>query len=92
MHIASHIKKNLDMYFKMHYNIFMNKEKSKIIQVRVTPEEKTGLVEAAKISGIPLSSWVRERLRLSAIRELEGAGRRVPFVESVPIKEDDNHG
>lgn len=80
------------MYFKMHYNFYMNKEKSETIQVRVTPEEKTGLVEAAKISGIPLSSWVRERLRLAAIRELEGAGRKVPFVESVPIREDDNHG
>ncbi len=76
----------------MHYKLAMKKkEKTETIQVRVTPEEKEGLVEAAKISGIPLSSWVRERLRLAAIRTLEGAGRKVPFVEPIPIGEDDNH-
>lgn len=75
----------------MHYIFFMNKEKSETIQVRVTPDEKAGLIEAAEIAGIPLSSWVRERLRLAAIRELEGAGRRVPFVQPVSIEWDNNH-
>jgi hypothetical protein len=55
------------------------------IQVRLTEAEKAGLADAAELAGIPLSSWVRERLRLAAIRELEGAGRRVPFVAPVPM-------
>jgi len=47
--------------------------------------EKDGFEEAAALAGISLSSWVRERLRLSAIRELESAGRRVPFIPEIPF-------
>ena len=68
----------------------MNEEKSKTIQIRVTPEEKAGIIEAAEISGISLSSWVRERLRIAAIRDLEGAGRRVPFIKPLQISLEDN--
>lgn len=42
--------------------------------------------EAADLSGISLSSWVRERLRITAIRELEGAGVSVPFVGRIPLR------
>jgi hypothetical protein len=59
--------------------------KVEIVQIRVTAEEKEGFELAAVLSGISLSSWVRERLRLTAIRELEGAGRRIPFIPEVPI-------
>jgi hypothetical protein len=55
-------------------------EKDQTIQIRLTSSEKSGFVEAAALAGIPLSSWVRERLRLTAIRELESAGRKIPFV------------
>lgn len=77
------------MWVRMHYNIWVDKEngKSKTIQVRLTHKEKVGFLEAAEIAGLPLSSWVRERLRLTAIRELEGAGRPVPFVDSIPLKD-----
>jgi Mobilization protein NikA len=68
----------------MQYNFFMKTEKSKIIQVRVTSEEKDGMIKASEFAGISLSSWVRQRLRISAIRELEAAGERVPFIR--PIK------
>lgn len=61
------------------------KQKSESLLVRVTDKEKEGFELAAALAGISLSSWVRERLRLSAIRELEGAGRRVPFVPEIPI-------
>ena len=37
------------------------------------------------MAGIPLSAWVRERLRLTAIRELEGAGQRIPFIPEIPF-------
>jgi hypothetical protein len=56
-------------------------EKTQVIQIRVSLAEKEGFVEAATLAGIPLSSWVRERLRLTSIRELENAGRKIPFIE-----------
>ena len=56
------------------------KTKTENLQIRLTGAEKAGFEEAAGLAGIPISSWVRERLRLAAIRELESAGRRVPFV------------
>lgn len=58
--------------------------KTEVVQIRLTEAEKAGFAQAAALSGIPLSSWVRERLRLAAIRELESAGQRIPFV--APIK------
>ena len=54
-------------------------------EIRVTDSEKEGFELAAVLAGISLSSWVRERLRLTAIRELESAGRRVPFVPEIPM-------
>jgi len=60
--------------------------KSHVVQIRLTEAEKAGFAEAAKLAGIPLSSWVRERLRLAAIRELESAGRQIPFVPSVRLR------
>jgi hypothetical protein len=61
------------------------KPKTEILQIRVSDSEKEGFELAAMLAGISVSSWVRERLRLSAIRELEGAGRRVPFVPEIPL-------
>jgi hypothetical protein len=43
------------------------------------PREKRGFVEAAELSGAPLSVWMRERLRQAARKELEEAGKEVPF-------------
>jgi len=50
------------------------------MQIRLSPQEKEGFQLAAQISGISLSAWMRERLRRAAIRELEDAGREVPFL------------
>lgn len=61
--------------------------KSTNLDIRVTDAEKEGFELAAALAGISLSSWVRERLRLTAIRELESAGRRVPFVPEIPLGE-----
>lgn len=60
--------------------------KSETLKLRVSPEEKKGFQDAARLAGIPVSSWIRERLRLAAIRELEGAGYPVPFIQRVPLK------
>ena len=60
-------------------------EKSQNLQIRLSEQEKAGFSEAAELAGIPISSWVRERLRLAAIRELESAGRKIPFVRSYSL-------
>jgi hypothetical protein len=66
-------------------------EKSLAIQIRVTEPEKEGFTQSADLAGISLSSWIRERLRLAAIRELESAGRQIPFIPNVPLKNKPNN-
>ena len=61
------------------------KGKTETLQIRISDLEKEGFELAAALAGISISSWVRERLRLTAIRELESAGRRVPFVPEIPL-------
>lgn len=57
--------------------------KKKQVQVRLTETEKSGFETAAELAGIPLATWMRERLRLAAIRELENAGIRAPFIKEI---------
>jgi len=51
------------------------------IEIRVQPEEKQGFEDAAAVAGISLSAWIRERLRLAAVRDLEAASRSIPFLK-----------
>jgi len=55
--------------------------KTDMLEIRVQPAEKLGFQEAAEIAGIPLSAWVRERLRRAARIELIEAHRSVPFAQ-----------
>ena len=73
----------VEMYRRMHYNSGMVKQQ--VLQIRLADEEKEGFQQAAELAGIPLSSWVRERLRLAAIRDLESAGQKIPFVSPVHL-------
>jgi len=59
--------------------------KEQVLQIRLTEAEKRGFSAAADLAGIPLSSWVRERLRLAAIRDLESAGQKIPFVKPIHL-------
>jgi hypothetical protein len=59
--------------------------KPEVLQIRLSTQEKQAFQDSADLSGLPLSSWVRERLRLAAIRDLESAGRQIPFVKQIPI-------
>jgi hypothetical protein len=59
--------------------------KEHVLQIRLDAREKLGFQTAADISGIPLSSWVRERLRLAAIRELETVGLKTPFIDAITL-------
>ena len=51
------------------------------IELRVTESEKQAFRDAADRSGIPMATWIRERLRNVAIRELEKAELPVAFLE-----------
>lgn len=51
-----------------------------LLQVRLQTKEKQAFRHAAEVAGIPLSAWVRERLRRAAIKELEEVGRRAQFL------------
>jgi hypothetical protein len=55
--------------------------KGQLLQIRLEQSEKDGFDEAATLAGLPLSAWVRERLRVIARKELEGFGRDVKFLK-----------
>jgi len=59
--------------------------KAHVLNIRLSAEEKAGFQAAADLAGIPLSSWVRERLRLAAIRDLESAGQKIPFIAPIHL-------
>lgn len=62
----------------------MKKDRARIgrIGIRVEPEEKEAFEQAAEIAGVPVSAWIRERLRRAARHELEEANRAIPFLKS----------
>lgn len=51
------------------------------IQVRMPKSEKETYRDAARLSGISVSSWMRDRLRKTARHELQSSGKRVAFIE-----------
>ena len=48
--------------------------RDKSLELRLSEMEKRIFVQAANVAGVPVSTWVRERLRRVAVRELEEAG------------------
>lgn len=56
------------------------KRKEELLQVRLNASEKKAFEEAADLSGLALSAWVRERLRRVAVMELGEAGREIAFL------------
>ena len=51
------------------------------IEVRCEQAEKEAFRAAAEASGLPLSGWIRERLRRVARKELEDMGKPVAFLD-----------
>lgn len=49
------------------------------LEIRLEPGEKEGFQMAAEAAGVPLSAWIRERLRRIARQELEDLGESIPF-------------
>ena len=75
------------------YNKYMAKRKrgrppkdedrlhSENLIVRLETTEKEAFQDAAEIAGVPLSTWVRERLRQVAVRELQAAAQPIAFLK-----------
>ena len=55
-------------------------KKSEHLLIRLSPDEKRAFSDSADLAGLPLSGWVRERLRWAATKELQGANRQVSFL------------
>ena len=51
------------------------------IELRVSQAEKQAFRDAAERSGLPMATWMRERLRRIATRELENADLPVAFLK-----------
>lgn len=51
------------------------------LEVRCEEAEKQAFRAAAEAAGLPLSGWIRERLRRVARKELEDMGMPVAFLE-----------
>lgn len=57
--------------------------KGDYVVIRLNLAEKQGFKMAAEAAGIPLSTWIRERLRRIAARELQDIGRPIPFIKAL---------
>ena len=55
--------------------------KTEYLELRLTDPEKRAFKQCADLAGIPFSTWVRERVRRAAVRELEEAGLSIPFLK-----------
>ena len=55
--------------------------KSESVLLRMSLSERQAFTEAASLAGVPLSVWIRERLRLVARQELTKAGKEIAFIE-----------
>jgi hypothetical protein len=53
--------------------------KRRVVQIRLSEAEKQDFSDAAKFSGLPLSSWARERLKKAARDELRKAKKDGDF-------------
>lgn len=56
---------------------------SESLALRMEPAEKQAFKDAAELAGVPLSVWMRERLRRVAVRELQEAARPIAFLPPV---------
>ena len=59
-----------------------DEKKSETFLLRLEPGEKKGFEDAAIVAGVKLSAWIRERLRIVAVKELTRVGKPIPFAEN----------
>jgi hypothetical protein len=58
-----------------------DKAKGEYLEIRLTKGEKQAFRDAADLAGLPLATWVRERLRKVSRRELEDANKQIAFLD-----------
>lgn len=85
MYIVCYYKANLFSFCISFIITFANMNKEKQIIIRVTEKEKEGFERASDIAGISLSAWARQKLRTSAIAELQNVGETAPFLKPIKI-------
>ena len=54
---------------------------SESVLLPMQPREKEAFTNASDLAGVPLSAWMRERLRLAAREELDRVGQKAAFIE-----------
>jgi hypothetical protein len=59
----------------------LGRPKAEVLEVRIDAAEKKAFKAAAGLAGVPLSAWVRERLRLVARQELEIEGQEAVLLK-----------
>jgi hypothetical protein len=55
---------------------------SEYLDVRLKVAEKKAFQDAAGLAGLPLATWVRERLRWASVKELQAAAMPIAFLET----------
>ena len=55
--------------------------KTEYIEIRCEVGEKQSFRDAADAAGMPMSGWIRDRLRRAARKELEDLDKPVAFLE-----------
>jgi uncharacterized protein (DUF1778 family) len=55
--------------------------KTEYIEMRVEQSEKQTFRDAAEAAGMSMSTWIRDRLRRTARKELQDLNRPVAFLE-----------
>ena len=58
-------------------------KKRETLLIRLESDEKQTFQDAAKVSGAPLSTWARERLRQAAIKELDEVGHPIELFKKI---------
>ena len=69
-----------------------DRTKDDYLDIRLGGAEKQAFRDAAELAGLDLSAWVRERLRVAARKELEGASQPVAFLVRLRIANSDGGG
>lgn len=54
--------------------------KTEALLLKLEQNEKIAFKKAAELSGLSLSTWIRERLRRASIKELEEAALPIAFL------------
>jgi hypothetical protein len=57
-----------------------NRSRQEVMLVRLSKAEKSAFRDSARISGLPVSAWARERLMRAAIKDLETVGKTPQFI------------